>query len=67
VLLNIVAAVVAVAVVAGLVQIARTLLNDLAQTPDGQLLHLTRPGWTAAILFGGPVGWILYLTAAKIR
>jgi hypothetical protein len=67
VVLDVVAVLVVLALVGGLYQIARMLLNDLAQTPDAQLLHLTRQGWAAAILFGGPVGWILYLTTGKLR
>jgi hypothetical protein len=43
------------------------LLKDLAATPDDQLLHLTRPGWAAAILFSFPIGAILYLRFGKVR
>lgn len=56
-----------VALLAVIVNVDMRLLRDLAQTPDRELLLLTRKGWAAAIIFTFPFGPLLYLTRGKMR
>jgi hypothetical protein len=42
-------------------------LRELARADDYQLLHLTRRGWTVAILFSIPFGGMAYLLFGRAR
>ena len=61
---------IAIAVAAAIIGIVRFevfCVGDLSQTPDTQLLYLTRAGWLVLILLLVPIGGIAYLYYGKWR
>jgi hypothetical protein len=65
--INVAAVLVLAALLAVIIRVDVRLLRDLAQTPDAELLLLTRKGWAVAIVFTFPIGPLLYLTRGKLR
>ncbi len=57
----------AVVVIAVVVRFEVFCLRELARTDDYELLHLTRRGWTIAILFSIPFGGTAYLLFGRAR
>ena len=57
----------AVMVIVVVVRFEVFCLRELAKADDYQLLHLTRRGWTVAILFSIPFGGMAYLLFGRAR
>ena len=57
----------AVMVIVVVVRFEVFCLRELAKADDYQLLHLTRRGWTVAILFSIPFGGMAFLLFGRAR
>ena len=57
----------AVVVIVVVVRFEAFCLRELAHAEDYELLHLTRRGWTIAILFSIPFGGMAYLLFGRAR